>query len=141
MSNPNQAEYDRFNKGENTRGNSAGSKSGTERVVQDTRDKVDRIIRKQRGGVMSRLTVGDLLKLPEAVLREIENRQYERSQVIANNLVNRLTGSSLQVDSMTNRYASQSQQSIDSQKSSNNRLGQYLDEDIYQRNPDLKRKE
>ncbi len=46
MSNPNQAEYDRFNKGENTRGNSAGSKSGTERVVQDTRDKVDRIIRK-----------------------------------------------------------------------------------------------
>ncbi len=90
---------------------------------------------------MSRLTVGDLLKLPEAVLREIENRQYERSQVIANNLVNRLTGSSLQVDSMTNRYASQSQQSIDSQKSSNNRLGQYLDEDIYQRNPDLKRKE
>lgn len=86
---------------------------------------------------MTRMTVGDLLKLPDAIMDELDARSRDRAEVHATKLINRLTGSNTPI-SPYNRYAQSEYNDYSSNDSSSSHytensvhLSEFLDFDIY----------
>lgn len=72
---------------------------------------------------MSGISLKNLLELPESVACELQNRNREKREIIANNLVNKLTGQNLPVDNaMFNRYSTGNTSNKFSQKLDSNVL-------------------